>query len=292
MAGFRKRNGRWQALIRRKGKAPASRTFNLRTDAEAWARSTEMELEQRGLPSGRRVLKGITVASLVERYRDEVSVKKQGQEMETFVLNAMLRQAFAAKSLRELTTEDLVRFRDERLREISPGGLRRQLTILKHVFTVAIREWDIPLQSNPMDRVRLPPTNPARSRRLMPGERARLLTALKVCRQPGMAPLVELAALTGMRRSELLRLTPADVDLERKLLWVRVSKNGHPRPIPLCPRALVIVARVSTNSDRLFDLSSDAVKKSWQRIVKRAKLNDLHFHDLRPPEIYTAPSGV
>jgi hypothetical protein len=95
MASFRQRNGRWQALVRRKGIEPLSRTFTLRSDAEAWARAAEVQLEQRGLPSGRRVLRRMTVASLIERYREEVSPKKRGRDMETFVLNAMLRRSFA-----------------------------------------------------------------------------------------------------------------------------------------------------------------------------------------------------
>jgi integrase len=282
MPTIRRRGNKWQAMVRKQGHDHVSRSFTHRSDAEVWARSQEVDQERRGLPTSLRVLKRTTVQELLIRYRDEVSSKKKSRDMETYVINAILREPFVLRRLHELTPDDFTGYRDRRLKAVSPGGLRRQMTILKHVFTVAFREWGVPLPVNPMAAISMPKTNPARTRRLMDGEWIRLTGALKECRQKDMEPLVRLALLTGMRRGELLALKASDVDLKRQIVWVRVSKNGHPRAIPLSPRALTLVRdQAREKSDALFDLTAEAVKKSWQRVVVRAGLSDLHFHDLR-----------
>jgi len=46
MATFRKRSGKWQVRIQRQGYPDQTRTFLMRSDAESWARKTEIELDQ------------------------------------------------------------------------------------------------------------------------------------------------------------------------------------------------------------------------------------------------------
>jgi len=48
------------------------------------------------------------------------------------------------------------------------------------------------------------------------------------------------AAYTGLRANELRCLAWEDVDLDRAVLTVRQSKNGHFRTVPLCRRALLM----------------------------------------------------
>ena len=46
MASIRKRNGRYQAQVRRRGYSPASRTYTNLTAANKWIRSVEVDLER------------------------------------------------------------------------------------------------------------------------------------------------------------------------------------------------------------------------------------------------------
>jgi hypothetical protein len=62
----------------------------VRKDAEAWARQMEVQVDRRDLPSDPKALQRVTLGQLVERYRDTVSVKKRGHEVERIVLNAFL----------------------------------------------------------------------------------------------------------------------------------------------------------------------------------------------------------
>jgi integrase len=63
-----------------------------------------------------------------------------------------------------------------------------------------------------------------------------------------------------------------------------MTKNGHPRTIPLSVRALAVLAslgNIHPNEDRIFPLTCESVKLAWKRLTKRAKIDDLHFNDLR-----------
>jgi len=42
-------------------------------------------------------------------------------------------------------------------------------------------------------------------------------------------------ATTGQRPTQIMRATPADVDLKRRIWFVRAAKRGHPIPLPLSP---------------------------------------------------------
>ena len=68
-----------------------------------WAREQELEADQ-GRPQIHKTLKGITVADIVSRYRDEVVPRKRGADRETLALNAFLRHPLARVVLGDVTS--------------------------------------------------------------------------------------------------------------------------------------------------------------------------------------------
>ena len=205
MATIRKRGAKWQVQIRRVGVRSVSRTFHVRKDADAWARQMEVQADRCELPDDPRALQQVTLGQLVERYRDTVSVKKRGSDVERIVLAAFLRHPICRKRLSDIGPEDFASYRDERLKAIKPSTLKRELSPLHNMFAVARDEWGLPLRENPLDKVRLKlaPTN--RERRLKDGELDQLLLASRSCRNGLIAPMVMLAVETGMRRGEIVK---------------------------------------------------------------------------------------
>jgi integrase len=49
----------------------------------------------------------------------------------------------------------------------------------------------------------------------------------------------------------------------------------------LTRRASAVLAMLPRSSGRLFPMSSNAFRLAWERVKRRAGLEDLHFHDLR-----------
>jgi integrase len=164
---------------------------------------------------------------------------------------------------------------------VQPGTVRRELAILQHCFALAKREWGIPLPCNPVLEIKLPETAKARSRRLSHDDLTKLLKALNTNTAWYLHPLITLAIETGMRRGELLSLRWQDIDRKARTLNILKTKNGHPRTIPLTPKALKTLSGISKTTERVFHVSPNAVRLAWERLRIRAGVEDLRLHDLR-----------
>ena len=285
MATFRKRGNKWQVQVRRKGRT-VSKTFGQRTDALRWANEIEAEADRHGLTDNRRVLEGLTVSNLLNRFRDEVVPNRRCSKIETLVINAFLRHPLAHTRLSLLSSEGFASYRDERLKTAKPATINRQLGLIQHIFEVARTEWSIPLPFNPVKAIRKPKADRPRERRISSDEWERLLQAVGTSRNPLFWPLIRFAVETGMRRGELLNARWREINWTSNTLLIPMTKNGEPRTIPLSTEAREILTELRGDSDRssnelIFRLSAVAVALGWKRLTKRAGIMDLHFHDLR-----------
>ncbi len=286
MATIRKlKSGKFEVQIRRKGYSPISRSFFKRGDAEQWARHTEIKLDRGDLPTPVKVLDAYKLKDILERYRDEITVRKRSMDTEAYILNAFIRNPIAKLTLAQITASHFVTYRDRRLKEVKPGTVNRELSIIKHALDIAEREWDIPIRQNPLRKLKKLKVNNARSRRLSEEEYHSLIQSIEESRNDLIKPLMNFAIETGMRRGEILRLQWADIDYEARTLFIPITKNDHSRTIPLTAKAIEILKDLQTSDSadkyRPFPLSGNAAKLAWQRLLKRSGIKDLHFHDFR-----------
>lgn len=289
MATIRKKRDKYHVQIRRKGIAPLSKTFALLADAKEWARHQERLADRGELGPDRKELERITLGELVQRYLEEVVPSKKAADIERIMLEAFLRHKICKKRLSELTTADFAAYRDERLKTITAKSLKRQLSPLSNMFEVARVDWLLPLRGNPLSDLSLKVKDNKRDRRLREGELDKLLEAGKKTRNPLLIPIVRLALETAMRRGEILALKYRDVDIERCTAIIRESKNGYSRVIPLSSLAVALLEttmavmsdKAKAQNERIFPLTPVAVRLAWDKLTRRAKLDDLHFHDLR-----------
>ena len=136
MATIRKRDSKWQVQVRRSGHRGISRSFVLRKDAIAWAREMEVRADRSEFPVDTTELNRLTLADIVLRYRDTVSIRKRGYAVECIVLTAFLRHPICRKSLAQITSKDFAVYRDERLKSIKPTTLKRELSPLQNMTAV------------------------------------------------------------------------------------------------------------------------------------------------------------
>ena len=139
------------------------------------------------------------------------------------------------------------------------------------------------LSSNPVDRVKIPPPAPPRNRRLEDGEFERLEEAAKQTKNPHIWPVIVFAIETGMRRGEILGLQWEHVDLDRRIAFLPLTKNGSSREVPLSTKAAQVLARQRRRNDTPapFPANPNGFMLAWDRLRSRAGLADLRFHDLR-----------
>jgi hypothetical protein len=97
LATISKRKTGWQAQIRRKGFPPLSKHFDNKTDAKAWARTTESQMD-RGDFVDRSEAERTTLRAILTRYREEVTPGKRGCKQEKSRISVILSHPMA-KSL-------------------------------------------------------------------------------------------------------------------------------------------------------------------------------------------------
>ena len=279
MASIRKRGDRWQVQVRRQGQGPISKSFMTKPDAQAWGRKMEAAADRGELAVS--LVGPITTRKILERYRDEITPKKKGASVERYRIDALLRAPFTDVELKALSPALLSAYRDARLKEVTGPTVRRELALLSRCYDVARKEWAWPV-TNPLNDILKPSDSKPRDRRLEAGEWERLLVALGRCRNKWIVPAVRLALETGMRRGELLRARWEHLDTTKRTLLIPETKNGHPRIIPLSPEALALLESLPRHiGGQIIPLTFEALKQAWERALRRAKIEDLHFHDLR-----------
>lgn len=282
MASIRRRGSAWQVRINRKGTQTIVKTFQTRLEAEQWGRAQEHSLDLHSTEI-RTPTKALTFKDLLERYLVYVTPKKRGATDEVWRIKAIMRHEICKVTLTELSGWHAAHYRDDRLKRVSNGTVRREFNLLNHVWSVAESEWALSLPHNPFKDLKLPKAPPARQRVLTQDEWAALMAGTGATRTPWLKPLMVLAYETAMRRSELLGLKRADVDLDTGYLIVRQSKTGHSRVIPLTSVAAATLKSWMglSNDEQLFAVTPSALLQAFDRLCQRVNIKDFHWHDFR-----------
>jgi len=283
MASFSQRsNGKWQAKIRRQGWPDQSKAFQTLEAAQQWARATEREMDI-GAFINRNDAEKTTFADAAKRYKTEILPSKRGKDRDIYKIDQLV-EKFGAYSLASISPTMLSAFRDERLKTVAPQTVVHEINMLSRIFKACAMDWGIALpQGIPTALVRKPPVANARDRRLESGEWELLRAALADCKSQFPLAAVEFAVATAARQSEIASLTWQDVDLNHQTARLRgvngtVTKNGDTyRDVPLSKGAVVILSGLPRAiKGKVFKLSQNALKLSWQRSVDRARQAHIH----------------
>ena len=279
MATFRKLpSGSWQVRVRRFGEPTLTKSFSSKLIAQKWARQIEYTMDE-GSFIDRAELDTTTLGDLIDRYMVEITPTKKSHKAEKFRL-VLMRKSIGYIGLNKIQSKHIAEYRNKRLADgCANGTVIKDINSLSHIFNVAMKDWGIPLISNPAQMVRKPSAGRGRDRRLKDGELVRLLDALnKTCE---IKIVVLLAIETAMRRAEILSLLWSNIYLEDRYLILPDTKNGEVRAVPLSTNAISILRSLVRNTDKVFSIRPDSITRGFKRACKRAGLEDLRFHDLR-----------
>lgn len=292
MASFAKGKTGWRAQVAIQG-VRESRMFATKGEAVAWAAQRETEIrteKETGIQRGR------TVEDAFRRYEKEVSVHKRGHEKEAIRLAAIGRMPiddvpFAEWKLADVTPEVLGKWRDRRLNvdKVLGSSVNRDLNLLSHVFSSAVKEWKW-IAKSPTTDVRRPADPPPRDRLYSADEIERLCAALGIdvdqaepvestTQRVGIAFLF--AIETAMRAGEICALRPEHIS--GRVATLLETKNGTKRAVPLSSRAAALLKLLPAPDEggTVFGVTSGSLDALFRKARTRAMITDATFHDAR-----------
>lgn len=294
MAAIRKRGElQWQARVRRKGYPDQVKTLETRAEAEAWARQLESEID-RGIFVSRAEAEATSLHDLLARYEREIVPSKRGEVQERSVIRAWQATDLARRPVASVRGADVAKLRDDWTKTLKPATVLRRLAVLSHLFNMARKEWGMESLSNPVELVRKPQPNNARSRRIASSEElsgratddGELERVIAASGSSVLPAIIRLAVETAMRRGEIVALRWEHIDSRRQVAHLPVTKNGSSRDVPLSSRAVSVLQELKQAAEAraagaakvayllsgpVFRIRTDAVTRAFERAVDRAR---------------------
>ena len=308
MATLQSRNGKWRAIVRRKGHTPQSRTFPTKTAAKTWADRIEREMadmEARGGTPG----ESTTIGELIDWRIDTLASVKAVTKTHTGNLTR-LREGLGEIVARRLTSTEIIEYTRRRVQgehmmangliipACSPATMNVELGYLSELLKLAAPLKGVKLTGDPVAEarpvlrlLRLVGKSKRRDRRPTEGELQQLrqlFTAAAWRSQIPMVDIIDFAILTAKREGEITRLLWSDLDSTTRTALLRDAKHprhksGNHKRFPLLGEAWEIVKRQPQRDgeDRIFPYNTSSVGTAFTRACIRLAIEDLHFHDLR-----------
>lgn len=167
-----------------------------------------------------------------------------------------------------------------------PASVNRIVAVLKHMFTKA-NEWEM-VDDQVYKKVRQVKLLEANNRRLRFLSKEECKSLIDACNDH-LKPIIITALNTGMRKGEILSLKwDKNVDLRHGFILLEVTKNGERREIHINDTLkdvfLSLPRRIDGGHvfyDPITGKPYQDVKRSFASALKRAKITDFKFHDLR-----------
>lgn len=284
MGTVARRGDSWRAQVFKRG-IRDSGTFATRQQAVDWIIQREAQIQLLHDPDGK------TFGEAVAKRQAMPGVSKWDRlRLDKFPKD------WYDKPMSAITADVIAEWRDERLKQVKPGTVLRERTLLKGLFTVARKEWKW-VTENPVPDVKAPRAPEPRRRRILDAERDAMLEGLgykdkveSIRHEVAVAFLIALE--TGMRAGEILALLPEDV--KGSVAHVRKSKTGPARDVALSKRAQALfkalakkklLHTVKKSDGRLFHIDGPTLDTTFRRVRKAQKLVGFTFHDTRATAI-------
>ncbi|MDP2885126.1 MAG: tyrosine-type recombinase/integrase [Ignavibacteria bacterium] len=192
------------------------------------------------------------------------------------------------KPVRFITALDVETYKEYLVKEVSRVTANDYLRSLKTAFNIGLRLNLV--DSNPFKdckMFRIPCVRPTYLRK---EEFAILLRAIADQR---FGLLVLFAALTGMRRGEIVNVRWVDIDMDSRLIYIQNSENFtvkamRSRTIPMNRDMFNLLQNIPKESEYVFvdaelmPYKAGTVTKKFKRLVRDCGLSEkIHLHSLR-----------
>jgi integrase len=251
---------------------------------------------RRKVALGEKARPTITLEEACDTWQAMVGDHKRSKATTLYQLAYLLAGLGRKVMLHDLTFRQAQDYAARRRAMVSDASVNREIQLLRRVTRwTAARDYEAP--SIEWGKLLAPET--MRVRELTADEEARLFAVLP----DNLKPLVEFALLCGQRKTEIVTLRWADVDLAAARATVSV-KGGGRHTFPLSPRMAAIVRaqpkvcpqvftyvcqrpgpkradRPRREKGERYPFSVQGWNRQWKAALKTAGIEDYRFHDNR-----------
>ena len=224
-----------------------------------------------------------TLAGLFERWgalHASVHRRTWGEDQRVF---GKYLAPFHGRRLNRIAPSEVAAWHGDVGEQHGPIQANRALTLLSTIYNFSDKlGYDGPNPCRGIRRFR----EQSRDRFLQPAEIKRFFDAVVEQPQPWQDFFL-LLLFTGARKSSLLSMAWADIDLDGQSWRIPRPKNNTPTTIPLTPPAMrILESRLASRGDApwVFPGRTGHIKDGrhvWVKMLREAEIEDLHLHDLR-----------
>lgn len=281
----------WEARVRRKGQKAIQKTFKKKALAERWAHQQEESISA-GSFVDYRSAEVVTVKQVLLDYEKDIVSTRSKTCSDGYRIRDLI-TAFGAYNLHTLQPPIIVEHCEERLEQVMPDSVKRELAILSDAINTAIAFRGLSLTANPVIVAKvilrkrgLMTAGRRRERRLEEGEEQKLLGVTHT-NKTVITEIIRFVLETGMRRKEIAQMRREDIDWKHSTLVITESKTDRKtgkkgRTIPLTTQALAVLRSLPARLDgAIWGLEAESISQAFERTRDQAGIVDLRFHDLR-----------
>lgn len=259
------------------------------TEDEGHRRAQKYVQEVMGRDAGAATVDGYSLQDAARLYWDEFAIRDRiCKNRPQQIIDKHLMPFFGNKPLKDLTRADGVAYVRQRLdpptvipyrtpEPAAAGTVHREMNLMNRILRLAVIHDK--LDKNRLECIAMPEAN-KRERAASDEE----LTLLAQYLSEPMMRLMVLALNTGLRQERLLSINRDMIRHRADGAWLilpppKSPLKRHPRELPL--NSLAMAALPHVIGGPIYAGDPRAFASMWSRAVRKAKVTDLHFHDLR-----------
>lgn len=229
----------------------------------------------------------VLFAELLDKYAEYAATHTPRSWKSDQYIVKRFRKALGGYMLSALGFEAVEKYRGSLAAEgLAVASVNDMMKTLKHIM-VKGNDWKMVTdeQLREIQKLKKLKGENKRLRYLTPAEIPVLLSACNI----HIRPIVQLAINTGMRRGEIFRLRWCDVDEQAGIIMIGRTKTDEGRSIPMNATVKALLADLKKTRQIGTQLVfpnkhghvRDNMQSAWENALKRASIEDFHFHDLR-----------
>lgn len=280
-----KRNNNWYCRGRINGERYHRCCNGASTKEEAKIIETtiryNLTLKQNGVTKEKKV---ITFGCMMSKYIAVRTANRTNVKLAKVYKKYLVKYFTSSKNIFEITPFDVEQFKCHLIEQNkSNQTINHYLVALKRAYNILIE--DGVSDYNPVTKVKLLTTDNKRYRYLSKAEWKRLKIALPT----KLRYIVTVALLTGLRKKNVLNLKWEQIDFSMNTLEVLKQNNKGKKVIrlPMSKGLVEVLKEIGPKEKGYLFVNSKTglpytdIRKPFNQALKRARINDFVFHDLR-----------